>query len=94
MKLEFSQQMFAKKLKYQISPKSTQWEPSYSMRTDGQKDTTKLIVAFRNFANAPKKGQRTYVKPLEAHKIKHDLVKFYSFQIFSARRTLKKINEK
>ena len=24
-------------------------------RTDRQKDTTKLIVAFRNFANAPKK---------------------------------------
>ena len=24
------------------------------MRTDGQTGTTKLIVAFRNFANAPK----------------------------------------
>jgi hypothetical protein len=24
------------------------------MRTDGQTDMTKLIVAFRNFANAPK----------------------------------------
>jgi hypothetical protein len=24
------------------------------MRTDGQADTTRLIVAFRNFANAPK----------------------------------------
>ena len=24
------------------------------MRTDGQTDITKLIVAFRNFANAPK----------------------------------------
>jgi len=25
-------------------------------RTDGRIDMTKLIVAFRNFANAPKKG--------------------------------------
>jgi hypothetical protein len=31
-----------------------QWEPSCSMRTDGRKDMTKLIMAFRNFANAPK----------------------------------------
>ena len=41
---------FQKKLKYQISSKSVQWEPSCSMRTD----MTKLIVAFRNSANAPK----------------------------------------
>ena len=27
-------------------------------RTDRQKDTTKLIVAFRNFANAPKKNEK------------------------------------
>ena len=27
-------------------------------RTDGQTDMTKLIVAFRNFANAPKSGKR------------------------------------
>jgi len=25
------------------------------MRTDGQTDMTKIILAFRNFANAPKK---------------------------------------
>jgi hypothetical protein len=29
------------------------------MRTDGQTDMTKLIVAFRNFANAPKAGRDT-----------------------------------
>jgi len=28
----------------------------YLFRADGQTDTTKLIVAFRNFANAPKKA--------------------------------------
>ena len=27
------------------------------MRTDGQTDMTKLIVTFRNFANAPKNGE-------------------------------------
>jgi hypothetical protein len=28
--------------------------------TDGQTDMTKLIVVFRNFANAPNKKGRTY----------------------------------
>jgi len=32
--------------------KSTQWEPSCSMRSGGQTDMAKLIVAFRNSANA------------------------------------------
>ena len=39
-------------LKYQISWESVQWQPSCSMQTDGQTDATKLVVAFRNFANA------------------------------------------
>ena len=39
---------------YQIWWKSSQWESSCSVRTDGQ--TTKLLVACRNFANAPKYG--------------------------------------
>jgi hypothetical protein len=43
--------MFSKKkLKYQISWKSVQWESSSSMRTD----MTQLRGAFRNFANASK----------------------------------------
>jgi len=41
---------FRKIPKYQISRKSTYWDPSCSMQTDGR---TKLLVAFRNFANAP-----------------------------------------
>ena len=45
---------FRKKLKYQDSSKSFQWEPSCSMRANGRTDMTKLRVAFRNFANAPK----------------------------------------
>jgi len=47
MKLEFSQQFFEKYSK-------VQYEPSCSMWADGRTDMTKLIVAFRNFANAPK----------------------------------------
>ena len=46
-----------------MSLKSVQWEPSCSMRIDrrtdrqkdGQTETSKLTVAFRNFANAPKR---------------------------------------
>jgi len=41
-------------LKYQISQKSIQWELSHSMQMDRQRDTTKLIVTFGNFANVPK----------------------------------------
>jgi hypothetical protein len=43
-----------KMLKYQLSWKSVQWEPNRSTRTDERTDVTKLILAFRNFANAPK----------------------------------------
>jgi hypothetical protein len=57
MKLEFSRQTFENKknLKYRVSSKSAQLELSGFMRTDRQTDMTKLIVAFRNFANALKK---------------------------------------
>jgi len=54
MKLEFSQQIFEKILKYQISSISIQWEPSGFMQTDSRTGMTKLIFAFRYFSNAPK----------------------------------------
>jgi hypothetical protein len=43
---------FGKILKYQIPHNSIQWKPA-----DGQTDTTKLIVVFRNFTIASKKWQ-------------------------------------
>jgi hypothetical protein len=43
---------FGKILKYQLSWKTVQWEPSCFMRKDRRTDRKKLTVAFRNFANA------------------------------------------
>jgi hypothetical protein len=44
-----------------IPRKSVQWEPSCCVRTDRQTyrraDMTKLVAAFRNFANAPKNSR-------------------------------------
>ena len=38
---------------YEISRKYVRLEPNYSMRMDKRTDTTKLVVSFRNFVNAP-----------------------------------------
>ena len=46
---------FQKITKYQNLRKSIQWQQSCSMRKDRRKDMTKLTIAFRNFANVPKK---------------------------------------
>jgi hypothetical protein len=70
MKLEFSRQISEKSTKYQNSRKSMQCEPSYSMRKEIRTDTTKQIVAFRNFVKTPKKeneknarqGSRKYIQ--------------------------------
>ena len=48
----FFGEIFVKTLKYQISWKTVQRESSCSMRTNRPVDISKLIVAFRNFANA------------------------------------------
>ena len=55
MKLEFSQQVFENysKIKFHENPSSDSWVVPHG-QTDGQTDMTKLRVAFRNFANAPK----------------------------------------
>jgi hypothetical protein len=57
---EFYEDIF-EKLKYKISWKSVQREPSFFMRTDGQIDMTKLIVAFPNFTNAPKNNSEEFI---------------------------------
>ena len=62
MKLEFSKQIFEKKIfKYKVRQKSVQWDPELfhtDRQTDTHSDVMKLIVAFRNLTNASK----TYVK--------------------------------
>ena len=58
MKLELSRQIcfYNLNIKFHRNPSSGIFVvPCW--RTDGQTDTMKLIVAFRNFANAPKNGQ-------------------------------------
>ena len=48
---------FRRKLKYQILPKSVQWEPSFPCgQSERRMDMTKLTVAFCNFPKAPNNG--------------------------------------
>ena len=54
---------FRKILENQILWKSVHWERSCSMRTNGQ-TMTKLIVCFRNFANAPKYGRNIHERDI------------------------------
>jgi hypothetical protein len=58
MKLGFFRHIFEKK-NPRISWKSTKWEASCSMRTDG--DMTKPVVTLRTFAKAPRIGNTTNV---------------------------------
>ena len=51
---EFSRQIFGKYSTIKFHEKSFQWEPSCFIPMDRRTDMTKLIVPFRNFANAPK----------------------------------------
>ena len=67
---------FSKKIKYQISWKSDEWEPSCSMRTERRTDNTELTVAFRNFANAPENWWRNTMEHCPSWKVvKHQLAK-------------------
>jgi hypothetical protein len=56
MKLEFSRQILEKftTIKFHEKPSCGSRVVPYG-RTDSQTDISKLIVAFRNFANAPKR---------------------------------------
>ena len=54
--------VFRKILQCQISPKSVQWRQSWPVRTD-----MKLIVTFRNSANAPKISFRLYTETTGCH---------------------------
>ena len=62
MKFEFSQHIFEKSIKYEVLSKSVHWEPSCSMRTNGQTDITKLLVAFCNFAKAANKRVHIFLE--------------------------------
>jgi len=52
MRLEFSRQ-FSKNTEKLNFLKFVQGEQNPSMRANGKSDVTKLVVAFRNFANVP-----------------------------------------
>ena len=54
MKIEFSRQIFEKILGYEISWKFVEWKPRYFMLAEARTDMTKLIIAFRDFANRSK----------------------------------------
>jgi hypothetical protein len=58
-------------LKYQIARKSVQWEPSCSMRTEGQVDRqthmTRLIVSFGSSVSASKNERDILKSPQNVH---------------------------
>jgi hypothetical protein len=52
MKLEFSRQVFEESPNIKFYPNPSRW--SQVVPCDGQTDMKNLVVALRNFANAPK----------------------------------------
>ena len=65
MKFGFSQQIFKKILRHQISQKKSM--AAELLHTDGRTDITKRKVAFRNFANAPNKWNPNFSQKLYSH---------------------------
>ena len=82
VKLEFSGQIFEKytRIKFHGSP-SCRSRVVACGRTDGRTnrltDMTKLIVVFRNFANAPKKWE-TYFKKRMLYKYRFEVCRMLS----------------
>jgi len=62
-KLKFSRPIFQKIVKYQISWKFVKWELSYSMRAERRTDMKQIIVAFRSFAEAPRREPNFHTIP-------------------------------
>jgi len=59
MKLESSRMIFEKYSNIKLHENPSSWSRVVPCgRTNGQTDMTKLIVAFRNFASAPKNRKR------------------------------------
>ena len=54
MKFEFSRHIFEKHSNIKFHENPSSGSRVYSMRTDGPTGMTKLLLAFRNFANDPK----------------------------------------
>jgi hypothetical protein len=69
MKLEFSVQFLEKYSNIKFYENPSGGEPRCFMRTNRRTDMPKLIVAFRNFANAPKNHAALGVcrRPKEVH---------------------------
>jgi len=54
MEVEFSRQVLEKFSCIKFYENNFHWEPCCSLRTDRRTDMTKSVVAFNNFAKAPK----------------------------------------
>ena len=80
-KLQLSRQFFRKILNHKTSWKSVQRKSNSSMQTDGRTDTTKLIVAFRNFANAPN-NYYTWIADLQIERETPNFVFYFTFSLF------------
>ena len=64
MKLEFSRQIFEKSSNIKFRENPSIWELRCSILTDRRTDMTKLVVPFRNFANAPKNKCMQFKEPV------------------------------
>jgi hypothetical protein len=69
----YSLDIFSKNIKLHENPSSrSRFVPCGE--TDGRKNMTKLTVAFRNFAKAPKNVSVLYVTPFHVHSTEKELL--------------------